>query len=695
MADGDDAQRLSALEKAVNDSAGRAAILWTSFLTLGAYLLIATGSVKHRDLFLNSAIKLPVLGVELPVTGYFLVAPIVYLIFHFYLLLQLEGLGEKVRDYDQVLKATISEPFDRRMARWRLDDFPLLQFQAGVRERRNGLAGGLQMLISWITVVLFPIVVLLQMQIVFLPYHSAWITWLHRSCLIVDLGLIWLLWYTLRRGGKIRPHRRIAVAALEAIGACPILMFSLALATFPGEIIYRNWVSRAIDAVVSFVARNESVSASKLLFEGDVDGVTGQPSSLFANRIILPDERFYDETKKAEVSVSLRGRDLRGAILPRTDLSQADFTGATLVEASFLGARLRKARFGCAVKLQLNPSEQLRKRIKADTCDDEHATDLRGADFSEALLQGTSFSHAKLSGARFARAMMQGALLEDADLTGAALTYARLEGASLANSSLTAASLFGAQMQGANLDGADLSLTSFLFTEVQGANLQGATLANASFNAAGLYRAFIKPDDQHDAIFLRVNAQPRYPKLRLPGATEGNDPALPKKLDALGFKALIDRAQQSVQSDDIRLAVVARMQVLDPTKKAEQGQLVSDKLITSDAATATKVRAARVEAITKLMCEADRAPYVARGFIYNGRIIGMNSSQLSEADDPALRAIATLSGDACAGAAGLDGNDLRELAKLDRQIRQMKHPNKGDSSGDDDDSDDNEKKDPK
>src|SRR5205814_10583518 len=107
MADSGDTQRVGTLEKAVNDSAGKASVLWTSFLTLGAYLLIATGSVTHRDLFLNSEIKLPVLGVELPVTGYFLVAPMIYLIFHFYLLLQLEGLGEKVADYNLVLNQAL------------------------------------------------------------------------------------------------------------------------------------------------------------------------------------------------------------------------------------------------------------------------------------------------------------------------------------------------------------------------------------------------------------------------------------------------------------------------------------------------------------------------------------------------------------------------------------------------------------
>ena len=547
MADGHDAQRLGTLEKAVNDSSAKAGVLWTSFLTVGAYLLIATGSVTHRNLFLNSAIKLPVLGVELPVTGYFVVAPIIYLIFHFYLLLQLEGLGEKVADYNLVLSETVTEPADRRMARWRLDDFPLLQFLAGVRERRTGLAGRLQMLISWITIVLFPIVVLLQMQIVFLPYHSAWITWLHRACLIVDLGLIWFFWRAFRGNSDISRRRRVAAATAEAIGACLILLFSLALATFPGEVTYRNWASHAIDTLVSRVARNPNVSASKLLFEGDVDGVTGEPNSLFANRIILPDERFYDEAKKAEVSVSLRGRDLRGAILPRADLSHADFTGATLVEASFLGAKLQRARFGCAAKLQLNLSEQLRARMKADTCDDEHATDLRGADFSEALLHGTLFNHAKMGGARFFRSMMQDVVLDDADLTGASFTYARLEGASLANAKLISASLFGAQMQGANLDGADLSLASVLQTQLQGANLQNATVENATFNRARLYRSFVNLGDLKAAILIVSTARPVYPRLLVPDSTERDNPGLPDKLDAAGFKTLLVRAQERIR----------------------------------------------------------------------------------------------------------------------------------------------------
>ena len=46
-----DATDLGALEKALNDAAGKASVLWTTFVTFELYLAIAFGSVTHRDLF--------------------------------------------------------------------------------------------------------------------------------------------------------------------------------------------------------------------------------------------------------------------------------------------------------------------------------------------------------------------------------------------------------------------------------------------------------------------------------------------------------------------------------------------------------------------------------------------------------------------------------------------------------------------
>jgi uncharacterized protein YjbI with pentapeptide repeats len=669
----DDAQRLSALEKAVNDSAGRAGVLWTSFITLGTYLLIATGSVTHRNLFLNSAIKLPVLGVELPVTGYFFVAPMIFLIFHFYLLLQLEGLSEKVVDYNLVLNETMRAGVDRRRARWRLDDFPFLQFLAGVRERRTGVAGKLQILISWITIVLFPIVVLLQLQIAFLPYHSEPITWLHRACLMGDLGLIWFFWHSFRRKSESSRRWRVVVAAVETAATLLVLIFSLALATFPGEAMYRNVVATTVDAAVSFVFRDQAVSASRYFFEGDVDGVTGQPASLFANRIILPGERFHDEAKKTEVSVSLRGRNLRGAILQRSDLSFADFTGAVLVEASFAGAKLQRTTFGCAASLRLKVAG---RSSRTDSCDEERAADLRGVDFSDAVLHGALFNHAKLHGARFARAMMQGISAEGANFTGAAFTYAHMEGASLVNATLIGASLFSAEMQGVELGGSKLSAASLSRTQLPGAALGGVELTNAVLDGANLYRSFVMIDDHPETIFLAVNACPGLPRVMpSPGMHywDCRSKTLDAKmLDAAGYEALVSRALQGIQSDEIKEVVAAHLRPLDPAKKPLEDQLVSDQPIDSAQELIVKVRTQRAQASAQLMCDGDGAPYVARSLIYDGRILDMRDSSAEPVDDPALRAIAALRGGTCPGAVGLDVNDFRELSGIEQQVLQAR-----------------------
>ena len=98
-----DAKDLGELQKALNEASGKASVLWTTFITFQLYLAIAFGSVTHRDLFLETPIKLPLLNVDLALVGFFVVAPLLLLIFHFYLFLQLLGLASKAKDYNTLL----------------------------------------------------------------------------------------------------------------------------------------------------------------------------------------------------------------------------------------------------------------------------------------------------------------------------------------------------------------------------------------------------------------------------------------------------------------------------------------------------------------------------------------------------------------------------------------------------------------
>jgi uncharacterized protein YjbI with pentapeptide repeats len=91
------------------------------------------------------------------------------------------------------------------------------------------------------------------------------------------------------------------------------------------------------------------------LVAGEVNYVTDRPESLWSNVLVLPDFRAGDRVKfdaEGEIgfgsdALSLRGRDLQGAVFVRAHLDKADFTGARLQRATFGLAELRGAKFGC------------------------------------------------------------------------------------------------------------------------------------------------------------------------------------------------------------------------------------------------------------------------------------------------------------------------------------------------------------
>src|SRR3984893_13831116 len=80
------AKDLQALRDAVVDAASVGAGLWFSYLFVLLYLFIAVGSVTHRDLFLQSPVRLPFLIVDLPLLGFFMLGPAIFLVVHAYVL---------------------------------------------------------------------------------------------------------------------------------------------------------------------------------------------------------------------------------------------------------------------------------------------------------------------------------------------------------------------------------------------------------------------------------------------------------------------------------------------------------------------------------------------------------------------------------------------------------------------------------
>jgi hypothetical protein len=190
-----DTKNLDALLDALNGSAERFQTLWFSFLGLTLYFAIAALTTTHRDLLLREPKALPLLNIQVPLLPFYVIAPLLYLVFHFYLLMMLALLARTAAEFDKQLRMAVPDEGDCERYRARVENALFLQLLVGMKGERTGWNGFLLGLIALITIVLAPLATLLLMQMMFLPYHHLRITWLHRGIVVADLALIAVMTY--------------------------------------------------------------------------------------------------------------------------------------------------------------------------------------------------------------------------------------------------------------------------------------------------------------------------------------------------------------------------------------------------------------------------------------------------------------------------------------------------------------------
>jgi uncharacterized protein YjbI with pentapeptide repeats len=497
---------VEALEKSLNDSATRVSAIWVSFLIFGLYLVIAAGTVTHRQLLLADPVKLPVLNIDLPLAGFFFLAPTLFVVFHVYVLLQVVLLGRTAAAYNEALDGVVKSPPGNASMRQRLANTLFAQIFAGSPRERSGWLGVLLQMMAWLTLAIAPILVLLVLQLQFLPYHSDSVTWTHRILIALNLVAVVGLWPALRYADRNVSLRLIVGRWFPLSFAIVAVALAWIVLTFPGE-PHAEWTrygpgeKKTTDEVecqtVSPISKVfpkfdrlhlpyvDVVDHEKLRNIERNTKDSGQPPYEGERTRILRERDlncgvfgFADLRRVDLTGTSLRGAFLAYAHLEGASLSEAQLQGALLDAAWLQGVDLRSARLQGA---------QLRRAWLQGA--QPRSADLRGTDLSAAHLHGADFSGAWLQSADLSKAQLQGAELTFAHLQGADLSEAELQGAEFINAHLQGADLTKAQLQGAILSGAELQGASFSEARLQGAKLRGAWLQGADLSGAWLQGA--------------------------------------------------------------------------------------------------------------------------------------------------------------------------------------------------------------
>ncbi|MCB1509408.1 MAG: pentapeptide repeat-containing protein [Hyphomicrobiaceae bacterium] len=660
------------LLEAVNRSSDTAHMAWLIFLGVMAYIMIAVAGVTHKQLLLQTDVQLPVLGVPIPQVQFFQFAPVFLLLFHFGLISQLALLARKTHEFDIAVRHL--EPGRRRSHPLRLELHNFFFVQGIAGPHRSLIMSLFLHAMTWLTLAILPVVLLLFIQFSFLPYHDSLITWSHRIVLVLDIVVLILIGAFLTRAETsfFQAFWRNSIAhpvsfAVTVLILAFVLFLSFAIATIPDRFLDRT-VKRLIGdphAAKPSSGYNPYLHgfAAAGMVWGNVDGAL---FGIFHRNLIVRDHDLVadKDVSPNEPSLPLRGRDLRYAKLDRTDLHQADLTGAILDGASLIGTNLANARLNCE-----NESELLLGDGRAKgKCVSARNANLQGANLSGANMTGIDVSGTKLEKANLEKATLRQAVLQGADFSNANLRKADLtvgvlgQGAVFLLARFEGADLNGAQLQFADFSNAQLQAASLAHAQMQGAilrdaDLTGAVLFKTGLQAADLTGATLKAADLREAtVWLTVP-----PSLDKTGLADMRDiivSAMPTQ-DVATLRATL----RGIEDPRVRAAVVESLKVLLSSKGADwttsQDYARWQGLIdaaTRAAASQDDFRHGLTVFLEDQICKARWVDgSVAQGIARRAK------SDRFAGDMPAIYLRLKTGGPSCVGAAAVDPDLLREL----------------------------------
>jgi uncharacterized protein YjbI with pentapeptide repeats len=456
------------LQAAAEKASGHVRNLYLFFLSFGLYLAIIFGATTHEQLLRAAPVTLPLFNVELPLLGFFWVAPALFVLLHFNLLLQCRLLAGKVQRLDGAI-GRLGDPQRQAVERARLDVFPLTQMLLGRQHGR--LMRFLLWLIVVLTVLALPVLLLLFGQVRFLPYHDAATTMWHRVLVALDAVLILIFWRPIRHPEDrllARPGRWFWHYGKVLPGTVTALALSWLILTFPGDEsgdwgdpmeewllaiapdrlidlpqpVFGNlpaspvlWPTQYLFGRLPFLDRNLIVRDTNLVGSWPTQVQIDQYGDDLAWRnfgtppdLRRRDLRYADLSQSIFVRADFRGSNLKGVVLEGTNLEYAYLEGVNLE-----GAGLRLDMF-------------LIDLVSIKGCPPGgRFANLRHANCNNSSLKGVVFLCADLRDATF----------RNVDFQEAFVAHANFQRVDLTNTKFSGANIYGADLTGANLDGAD------------------------------------------------------------------------------------------------------------------------------------------------------------------------------------------------------------------------------------------------
>lgn len=446
------------LKDALDKSSSQNSRLLLLFLLFLVYTLVTVATTTDLQLLIpESKVRLPIVDVELPLFGFYIVAPILIVIFHFNLLFNLLQHSKKLYEWDKNKKDG-----DRLLL------YPFI-FNYLVQFKDKNINYYLLRMILWVVIYFSHLAILLLIQLRFSAYHSLLMTFYHSLVIMIDCLLIFIYWHRIAKPELLAKEydnfKAMRMWHFNRKKWWRSLFFVVILISLSNLIILL--LVKQVDT--KYLTYIKPIIPRLVLMEKTL--VALPPSDAIIQRYLAMGKSEDDAWADFAKGLNLRGRDLKFAVFINSNLQKADLIEAKLQGAFLLGVQLQ------------------------------------GANLSKALLEGTYLGGGRLQGANLSVTQLQDANLRGAQLEGINLRGAQLQGANLYGAHLQGADLSGTQLQGANLYGAYLQGTDLSRAQLQGANLDNAQLQGADLRDAQLQGVVLERAELQGANLSKAQLQ--------------------------------------------------------------------------------------------------------------------------------------------------------------------------------------------
>jgi hypothetical protein len=231
----------------------------------------------------NTSVNLPILNTELSITRFYILAPYIYLLLHFNLLLQLYLLSNKLHRFNETV-LTLKDSKTREHFRTRLFPFAFSHSLSG--QQHSWFLRLLLAAMVWITIIWLPLYLLISLQVEFLAFRSEEILHLQHWAIAIDLFLITVFWPIIRS-----PNGRWLTWVISATGI-PLIL-SMVRDNLAKCKIKQSRIAHAL------TLQNHKTTSGKPLIEGGLSLITLMTVIIFSWGIaILPNSDSEKHTVK-------------------------------------------------------------------------------------------------------------------------------------------------------------------------------------------------------------------------------------------------------------------------------------------------------------------------------------------------------------------------------------------------------------